>query len=226
MQVIVTSYQRPRYLRQTVESLRQDDVRLIIVDGGSDPETQEYIQRAADVAVLLDGNPGADALKNAGIECAGEAAEVMITSDDLLFPKGYSALALGQYRRLNRFGLKWSFCACSMDYIEKWPPRPWVIHDGVEMLEVSTCQVSGAILDVGAWRKLGGFPAYGQSGQGDWAFSKRLREAGLRMCYFRQPCLQHLGANKWEDYPEYALAFERDECQWQRKAKLDGEPEP
>lgn len=227
MLVIVTSYQRPKYLWQTVASLRQDDVKLCIVDGGSDPETRARIRGMADCHALLEGNPGADVLKNTGIEqFAGKETEVMVTSDDLLFPQGYSALALKQYQRLNRFGLKWTFCACSMDYIEKWPPRPWLIHDGVEMLEVSTCQVSGALIDVATWRKIGGFPVYGRSGQGDWAISKRLRELKLRMCYFRNPCLKHLGATKWTDYPEYAREFERDEREFQGAAKKDATEQP
>lgn len=219
--MIVTSYCRLGYLKHTVESLRQDDVQLIIVDGGSDEETREYIRKAADQFLLFRGNPGADFLKNAGAFGFVTELEFMVTSDDLIFPKHYSTWSAEQYRRLNRDGLKWTFVACNMDHIDKWPPRPFRSIGGVDILEVDTCQVSGAIINWEVFVKLGGFPSYGRSGQGDWAFSRRIQQLGLRMGYLRRPCLKHLGAKKWEDYPEYSRMFEDDERRWQRAAKAD-----
>ena len=60
MQVIVTSFRRFKYLKQTIESLRQDDVELIIVDDGSNnSEIEDYIQSNADIAILCKDNRGA-----------------------------------------------------------------------------------------------------------------------------------------------------------------------
>ncbi len=217
----MTSYCRLKYLKQTVESLRQDDVELIIVDGGSDRETREYIMEVADAHLFFRDNPGADFLKNAGAFGLTSGKEFMITSDDLLFPRGYAAWSLEQYRRLNRNGLEWTFVACNMDYIDNNPPRPFLSVNGVDILQVATCQVSGAIIDRETFVKMGGFPQYGRSGQGDWAFSKRLRALGLKMGYLRRPCLKHLGAHKRRDYPEYSKMFDEDEREWQEAAKRD-----
>lgn len=220
-QVIVTSYRRLAYLKRTVESLRQNDVQLFIVDGGSDNETLGYIKSVADGALYFENNPGADYLKTAGIRKFITEPEFMLASDDLEFPKGGVSWAFEQYRRLNADGLQWTFCACNLDYIDAHPPRPFISHCGVDILEVNTCQVSGAIIDTRVCREVGYFPVYGRSGQGDWAFSKRIRARGLRMCYFRRPVLKHIGAAKWKDYPEYAREFEEDERLYQALAKRD-----
>jgi len=221
MQVVVTSYCRLMYLKKTVESLRQDDIQLIIVDGGSDEETQQYISQVADKSLLFHGNPGADFLKNAGAFGFVDQSEFMVTSDDLLFPKNYSVWALEQYRRLNSDATNWPFVACNMEHIDRYPPRAFQSIGGVDILEVETCQVSGALIDWKIFQQVGGFPCYGRSGQGDWAFSRRLRELGFRMGYLRRPCLRHIGATKWQDYPQYAADFEQDERKWQKRARED-----
>ncbi len=220
-QVIVTSYRRLAYLQRTVESLRQNDIQLFIVDGGSDEETRQYIASVADGHLFFENNPGADYLKTVGVKRFATQPEFMLSSDDLVYPKDGVPWAFEQYRRLNRDGLRWTFCACNMDYIDAHPPRPFVSQHGVDILEVNTSQVAGAIIDTAVCRELGYFPVYGRSGQGDWAFSKRVRERGLRMCYFRRPCLKHIGAAKWHDYPDYARDFEEDERLYQALAKRD-----
>lgn len=223
MHVIVTSYRRPKYLKPTLESLRLDrSHKIFVADGGSDAATLAIIRNLADGHLVLEGNPGADVLKNMGITEWGKGQQrVMITSDDLVYPPGAVSWALEQYSRLNRGKAKWTFCACNMDYIDKAPPRPFVSLNGVDLLEVDTCQVSGAILEIDVWKKVGGFPVYGRSGQGDWAISRRLRQLGYRMGYFRRPCLVHLGAAKWSDYPDYSADFERDSSLFQAAAKKD-----
>jgi glycosyltransferase involved in cell wall biosynthesis len=221
-QVIITSYRRPLYLKPTVESLRQSEgVQIFIVDGGSDPETCEYIKAVSDGCLFFRDNPGADFLKAEGIKRFATRSEFMLTSDDLVYPKGAVPWAFAQYRMLNQEGLQWTFCACNMNHIDVAPPRPFISYRGVDILEVETCQVSGAIIDTALCRELGYFPVYGRSGQGDWAFSKRLRERGLRMCYFRRPCLNHIGGAKWTDYPEYSKAFAEDLKKYQEVAKRD-----
>ncbi len=221
MQVVVTSYQRPKYLKPTLESLRQDDVELFVVDGGSDEETVEYIKKTCDKALFFKGNPGADALKTAGVQQLVTDKEFVISSDDLVYPKGYSQLILSQYRQLNKDYFKWTFIACSMDHIIAQVGDGYSFINGVKLYPVATSQVAGAIIDTEVCKRVGYFPVYGKSGQGDWAFSRRLREQGLALGYFRYPVLKHIGSDKDIDYPEYSQMFRDDELKWRDIARRD-----
>lgn len=223
LQVIVTSYQRLNYLKQCIESLRKDFVEIFVADGGSDSETRKYIVSMADGWIFFDGNPGADFLKTEGIKTFVSNPEFMITSDDLVYPSGYSNLLLEQYRLLNKDGLGWSFCACNKWEIENNPHylRQFIKVNGVEILPVATCQVAGAIIDYDLCESVGFFPNYGRSGQGDWAFSKRLRDVGIKMGYFKRPICKHIGHTKAIDYPEYSAVFARDENKYFHHARED-----
>ena len=227
MQIVVTSYKRLKYLKQCVESIRQDNVQLFIADGGSDEETKEYIRQNADGSIFFKDNPGADFLKTEGIKAFITDKEFIISSDDLVYPKGYSKLILGQYKKLNKDGLKWNFCACNMlqleDEVKKYnnPDWTWEVVNGVEILKVVVSQVAGAILDLELCKFIGYFPAYGKSGYGDRAISNRLKALGINLCFFRNPMIDHIGKNKAIDYPEYTADFARDEAIWQDKAARD-----
>jgi len=171
----------------------------------------------ADDALFLTGNPGADYLKTAGIKAFVRDREFMLTSDDLVYPSGYSSQLLRQYEHLNRQAfaddrcVDWTFCACNLPYIEK--KVRWQVVDGIELRQEGILQVAGAIIDTEVCRQVGYFPTqYGKSGQGDRAFSKRLRDIGVKMCYFRRPIVQHIGENKAVDYPEYTAEFNLDEA--------------
>ncbi len=220
-QIIVTSYCRLKYLKRTVESLRLDDVAVYIVDGGSDEETRDFIRKNADAWLFLNDNPGADTLKTEGIKKFVTNREFIITSDDLVYPPGYSTLLMEQYRRLNKDSLRWNFCACNLAYIEKMT-RTWQVVNGVELREEKILQVAGAVVDRDLCRVVGYFPTqYGRSGQGDRAFSKRLHNLGVRMCYFRRPMIHHIGDSKAVDFPEYTKAFNEDEARWIKLANED-----
>ncbi len=220
LQVIVTSYCRPLYLEPCLKSLRQDEVELYVVDGGSDRQTIDLIKAYASRYILLSGNPGADVLKNEGIKAFATNPEFMITSDDIQYPAGYSQKLMAQYEKLNqgRRPPHWTFCACSLPH---YVSHPGEIHNGVNVLPTGTSQVLGAIIDTEVCRSVGHFPVYGKSGQGDWAFSKRLRDRGIQMCYFREPVVVHLGLNKLADYPEYSAEFRKDEDYWLPLAQRD-----
>ena len=142
MQVIVISYKRLKYLKQTVESLRQDDIELFIVDGGSDFETKQYIMGAADKYLLFEDNPGADFLKTEGIKKFITDPVFMLSSDDLVYPKGYSKLLLEQYEKIRVIG-QYTFMACNMPYIEAQKDIVWQKVNGVEIYPVDTSQVAG-----------------------------------------------------------------------------------
>jgi len=96
------------------------------------------------------------------------------------------------------------------------------VVDGIELRQEGVLQVAGAIIDTEVCRQVGYFPTqYGKSGQGDRAFSKRLRDIGVKMCYFRCPIVQHIGENKAVDYPEYTTEFNLDEQHWIELANKD-----
>lgn len=226
LQVIVTSYARPKYLRPCLESLRQDNIKLYVVDGGSDEETCAYVRTMVDDALFLQGNPGADFLKTAGIKAFARDREFMLSSDDLVFPVGYSTLLMDQYEQINRQAFAetgrpaWTFCACNLPYIEK--KVRWQSFAGVELREEGILQVAGAIIDRSICEQVGYFPTqYGKSGQGDRAFSKRLRNLGVRMAYFRRPIIHHIGEDKAKDYPNYTQEFNQDEARFIKLANED-----
>jgi glycosyltransferase involved in cell wall biosynthesis len=210
MQIIVTSYRRLKYLKQTVESLRQDDVELIIVDDGSnDPELEEYIRKNADTAIICNKNKGADFSKNVGLVHITDKT-FMITSDDLVYPKGYSKALIDQYNKLNENGLRYMFMACNMVSVEKVIKNKWFNDNGVEVYCVCKSQVAGAVFNTELLKKIGGWPIYGKSGAGDRALSFKLRGLGYRIGYFRSPIIKHIGVNKHKDFPEYSENFMKD----------------
>jgi glycosyltransferase involved in cell wall biosynthesis len=220
MQVIVTSFCRLKYLKQTVESLRQDEIQLFISDGGSDDETKYYIEQVSDGHLFFEDNPGADHLKTEGIKKFVTDKEFMISSDDLRYPAGYSKLIMDNYRAVNDRRLAWTFMACNMPMIEG-NNQSWKLVNGIAVLETAVSQVAGAILDTEVCRNVGYFPVYGRSGQGDWAISKRIRAKGYSIGYWRQPIIEHIGQTKWEDFPEYSAKFKADEDEWISKAQFD-----
>lgn len=225
MQVVVTSYQRPRYLKPTVDALRkQERVEIIVVDGGSDDATRTWIAANSDRSRFFRNNPGADFLKNTGMEMITDPVG-MVMSDDLIMPTGGAEWAFEQYSKLNIHGRagdpEWGWVACNMDYIERKPPRLWKSVNGVDIMKVDTCQVSGVMMDRELWKRLGGWPRYGRAGSGDWAFSARMRKAGYKLGYLRRPCLVHLGSGKYKDFADYSEEFDAEQRQWHQLARAD-----
>jgi len=225
-QVLVTSFDRLDYLKKTVATLRQDDIHLLIVDGGTEEgearrETREFVAANADAAIFLDGNPGADVLKTIGIKKLVTAPEFIITSDDIGFPKGYSSLIFDQYRRINKGGLKWTYVACPKARTLELHAANYRVVNGVRVLGTSNSQVCGAIIDSQAARDAGYFPVYGKGGSGDWAFSKRMRDAGYTVGYWYEPVVEHYGDKKSLDYPEYTRRMDADMKRWGKQTKTD-----
>ena len=221
LQIVLTSYIRPKYLIPTVESLRQDDIELYITDGGSDEETIKFIKENSDGYLLFQGNPGADTLKSEGIKKFITNKEFLLTSDDLVYPKGYSELILENYEKINKDGLKWDYCACSFDHYLKRFNEKYQNINGVEIMPVATCQVAGAIINLKLCKSVGYFPTYGRSGMGDWSYSKRMRELGIKMGYWKNVIIDHIGASKKADYPEYTKEMVQDASKYKEIAKKD-----
>lgn len=222
MQVLVTSYRRLKYLRRTVESLRQDDVQIFVIDGGSDDETLHWIQENADGWLFFKDNPGADHLKTEGIKQFVKDREFLLTSDDLLFPAGYSTEILSNYMALNaRYPIiDWTFCACSMPH-QGIKETDWKDVNGVECFPCKTSQVAGAIIDTDICRQVGYFPNYGRAGHGDFAFNRRLQNLGIRRCYWKSPSVVHIGGDKAKDYPDLHRFYERDKREHMPHGRMD-----
>lgn len=211
-QVIVTSWQRPKYLLPTLHSLRQDNIELYVADGGSDEETIKIIREYADDFLVLPGNPGADVSKNEGIRRFVTNPYFIITSDDLLFEKGYSDLIVEQFTKLNSERLVYAMMACSTDHIIYHHQAGFVpTEHGFRIMPVGTCMVSGAIMPTQLFHIIGGFPVYGKSGCGDHAISKVLRDLGYKLGFFEDIVCKHIGVNKAHDYADYTTDFRVDE---------------
>jgi len=219
-QVILTSYIRPKYLIPTVESLRQDDIELYIIDGGSDDETIKFIKQNSDGCILFKDNPGADYLKTEGIKKFVTNDRFIITSDDIVFTKGYSERIMESHDKLNVNGLKWDFVACGKD---RHSEKPWcnnfITVNGIEVMPVRHCQVSGAVITTELCKSVGYFPVFGKSGQGDLAYSTLMKNKGIRIGYFKDIIIEHIGQFKFRDYPDYTKDFQADEKIYVPKAK-------
>jgi glycosyltransferase involved in cell wall biosynthesis len=210
MQVLVQSYQRLKYLKQTVESLRHDDVEICIVDGGSDAETVEYIGKVANKCLLYTDNPGADYLKNEGIKQLITDDHFILSADDIVYPKGYADMMRHRFNLLNKVQLQWVFCSCNMANVEAQPIQ-WKSVNGVELHEVSGPQSASAVVSKVALMQVGLFPVqFGKYGAGDWALGKALLRNKYKCCYLREPMVEHLGNNNAVDYPEFQIKGDLD----------------
>lgn len=232
---IVTSYQRPKYLERCLASLQKfrDQLEIIVVDGGSDADTCTLIRDMGDVGVFLEGNPGADVLKNKGIDLVTTPL-FLIGSDDYTFPDGWLAMVLTQYALLNERGLKFPMMATPTELVierhtvakgEGPNKRGQGYHyhrdapSGIEIMTTSVTMVAGTVMDTELTRAVGMFPVYGKTGQGDIAISKRFRSLGYEVGYLKSPVLVHLGQDKDTDYPEYSANFEADDAVYQQIAR-------
>lgn len=221
-QCIVTSYQRPKYLKPCVESMRQDDIELYIVDGGSDEETKRYIREVSDGCIFLEDNPGADVLKNVGIQQFVTQPTFIMSSDDLEYPKGWAREIARHYAAVNNTQLRYTMLACATDGIAQSHGTKFSrIGDGCHVMEVGYSMVSGAMMDRAVVERVGYFPVYGKTGQGDFAISMRMRTLGYKVGYALNPTVRHIGATKFSDYPVYSAEFAADDEVWRPRALAD-----
>lgn len=209
MQVLIQSYRRLKYLKRTVESIRQDDVEVLVVDGGSDMAMVKYIKQVADRYLLFKDNPGADFLKNEGIKQLVTEDAFVLSADDIEYPKGYSMTMLDQFKKLNSGGSKFAFCSANMAAVES-QKLPWKRVNGVEIYLVTGPQSASAMVSKNALMEVGLYPEYGKYGAGDWAMGRMLLRKRYCCCYTRAPIVVHLGINNYVDYPEFQKAAEID----------------
>ncbi len=91
----------------------------------------------------------------------------------------------------------------------------------MEIMTTSVTMVAGTMMDRDAAQRVGNFPVYGKTGQGDIAISLRLKRLGFEVGYFRDPVLKHLGEGKASDYADYTADFDADDDVWQARARAD-----
>ena len=88
--VIIPTYNRSSYLRQTLESVwRQSfsDYEIIVVDDGSTDDTHSYLSQISDkVTVIRQPNSGPGAARNKGAHRARGEYVAFLDDDDLWFP--------------------------------------------------------------------------------------------------------------------------------------------
>lgn len=233
LQCIVTSYNRRKYLKPCLESMALDPIDLYVVDGGSEPDVMMYLEMAKLKGTIKDycvlpNNPGADVLKNTGIERYVTNREFVMSSDDFLFHRGWSVRLTEQYRALNRGGLRYHMVACPTELVIKrhiidFPGGKYKEVNGVLFFETSCAMVAGTMMDTATTRRVGLFPVFGQGGHGDVAIGSRMRKLGCKVGYLADPIIWHLGhePDKEQHFPEYAKAYQDDNDMWFQKAKED-----
>lgn len=139
--VIVTSFNRPAYLKACLESLKRSDCFIGVVDGGS---TTDGIAEALDLAddfLIVPNNPGADVLKNEGIlrwvlgypngrrlhhkvnlpSVFPIPDDFIVTSDDFIFPVSWLNQLIFQWRAIRaagaKLGIRYGMMACPTDLV-------------------------------------------------------------------------------------------------------------
>ena len=242
LQRIVTSYRRPKYLEPCLESMKAGgDVELYVVDGDQGGGgVIDAIKRYADDYRLIEGNPGADVLKNVGIRDFVTQPIFCITSDDFLYPAGWAELAVSNFMIANGATtteaqvpalrrLRFAMLASPTEQVIARHTQPEGVGDGVgvhyqringiELMPTGISMVAGTIMHTEAVREVGGFPVYGKTGQGDIAISRAFRGRGFQVGYLRHPVIQHLGRFKGTDYPEYTADWNADDAVYQQLAR-------
>ena len=88
LSVITLSYDNLDYTKEFVKSIRENTTlpyELIIVDNGSEPETQRWVVENSDRAIIFQENQGFSKGFNEGVKAA-DGEYVMMANNDTEFP--------------------------------------------------------------------------------------------------------------------------------------------
>ncbi|MDP7027983.1 MAG: glycosyltransferase family 2 protein [Candidatus Marinimicrobia bacterium] len=94
--IITLSYDGVEYTRAFVNSIRENTTlpyELIIVDNGSEPATQKWVEDAADKSIIYQNNQGFSRGFNEGVKIA-EGEYIMLANNDTEFPPHWDRLLL------------------------------------------------------------------------------------------------------------------------------------
>lgn len=234
MEILITTWNRLAYLKLTIKGIKENanaPVRIYACDGGSTDGTIEWLKGNQDIEkmALFEDNPGADHLKSYGAKEFVEGGKFFITSDDIVPPKDYIIGMLGIDYLLNSGKLEYVFICpttAHLNSIFEYQERKWQNVRGVDLIKVGAPQPQCSLVDKKTLEGVGYFPRqYGKSGSGDFALGKRIAKLGHKSCYVKDVVVEHIGASKEKDYPEYSKDFDADKNSTSEIALLDNLPD-
>jgi len=226
LQCLVTSYRRPAALEACLASMRQWDIQLYAVDGGDrDEDTTAILNRYCDRWLGLEGNPGADVLRNVGLQQFITDPVCVISSEDYIYPACWADTLLEQWYALQdaaRAGAsKWGMIACPEDgYMDGRDESDFYAGNNLfsqrRMLPTyGLLGASGLMVDTDLLRRIGGFPVYGRFGRGLTALSLEMKKRHLLCGYTSDPVVTVMRGDFAKEYADRRLA---DHDRWDARA--------
>ena len=107
LSIITLSYDNLDYTKKFVKSIRDNTkckYELIIIDNGSQLETQKWVEKNSDKSILFNNNQGFAKGFNAGIKIA-KGEYVMMCNNDTEFPDKWDTHILENFEKYDNAGL-------------------------------------------------------------------------------------------------------------------------
>lgn len=190
--VIIPFYNRPHYLRETLDSLKAQTTRdfevILVNDGSDDPESLELLgelRGCGGIRVLDCPHRGPAATRNAGAESARAELIMFLDSDDLLEPSALEKMCWTIARRANV-----TFVYSGVVHFGGLEAVSYDEFDADRLHRENFLTVT-CVMRRDAFLELGGQdPALVDSHE-DYDFWLRLVEAGYHGVLFREPLFRY-----------------------------------
>ena len=175
--VIVPVYNGERYLRETLESILQQDYRPlepIVVDDGSTDDTAAIIRSFPRVRYLYQANQGHGKAKNTGVEASRGELLSFLDADDIWVPNKLS-LQVDYVMKHPEIGYVISMIK---NFLEKGTERPGWIEPELLENEVEGYTPCALLVRRPIFETVGNFdPSFRHANDLDWFF--RAKDAGV-----------------------------------------------